>query len=689
MAEPHYYRCPNCDKVLDRRKYPEGKPCPYCAPEAEPGPERAYRGSKAREFEGVIRSARQISKPRFARDPIRIQGKHYASGVALAILLPTLLFVADSSYFSFRTANSFARVEYIGEHRDDILALKTVPEVRNAAWKDATHVVDLVQGGVLDEILGSRSNSLLGARVVAILTGLIAGGTLSWLYLRTLVSVKEAARLNAATFLLFIVLFAANLLAVQLFQSRANQAPIVFANEVDSMLNVLAYSAINQSNGPAAREHLQQGPDFGFTDFAGRTYLHLAAARGLDAVVDWLLISGLDANCRDQSLRTPLHNAAVTGSAEIVRILLEREADPSVTDDHGKTPLHLAAEKGDTALVKMLLDAGAARDTLDDDGQTPLLLAAYQGNGDAVSLLIEQGANVDARQKDGMTLAQAATGYIVEHLLGREDPVGAEVQDQFELLKSLQSRGANLNVSDELGVTLLHRMREAQERYEAGTPSRSFLDGIVTFLLDNGADRNLEDANGDAAYSIHHAARLGNIDVARRILAEDPQALSSVDETGAAPLEHAIRGGRTEMTAYLIEQGADVTLWSDPQQSALQEASARGFAEIVKQLLEHGVPVKGPGGQRSGPLLAASLRGDLATVEVLLEHGYPVNEKDQKGETPLHVAARANRAEVIGALLAHGADVNAWNNDGRTAAQVADDSGKPEIAQQIRLWPRE
>jgi hypothetical protein len=39
-------------------------------------------------------------------------------------------------------------------------------------------------------------------------------------------------------------------------------------------------------------------------------------------------------------------------------------------------------------------------------------------------------------------------------------------------------------------------------------------------------------------------------------------------------------------------------------------------------------------------------------------------------------------------LLARGADTNAWNNDGKTAAQVADDSGKPEIAQQIRLWPR-
>ncbi|KAL1621661.1 hypothetical protein SLS56_009131 [Neofusicoccum ribis] len=63
---------------------------------------------------------------------------------------------------------------------------------------------------------------------------------------------------------------------------------------------------------------------------------------------------------RDTSGRTMLHIAAEKGHDILVRFLLEQGADPDAKDTNGWTPLHLAVEQGHQAVAARLLESGAS-----------------------------------------------------------------------------------------------------------------------------------------------------------------------------------------------------------------------------------------------------------------------------------------------------------------------------------------
>lgn len=57
------------------------------------------------------------------------------------------------------------------------------------------------------------------------------------------------------------------------------------------------------------------------------------------------------------------------------------------------------------------------------------------------------------------------------------------------------------------------------------------------------------------------------------------------NDAGQTPLILAARGAHNDMTALLMEHGADVNLTDNRQHSALYYAAESGFTEIVEQLL--------------------------------------------------------------------------------------------------------
>lgn len=70
----------------------------------------------------------------------------------------------------------------------------------------------------------------------------------------------------------------------------------------------------------------------------GDTLLHLACWQKQQALVQWLMNEGADANARGWLQRTPLHYAVHEGnenSAVIVRLLLQQGAQPELRDTLG------------------------------------------------------------------------------------------------------------------------------------------------------------------------------------------------------------------------------------------------------------------------------------------------------------------------------------------------------------------
>lgn len=102
-------------------------------------------------------------------------------------------------------------------------------------------------------------------------------------------------------------------------------------------------------------EELSQHPDFGnlkVIDFkskglGGTTPLHLAAAWGLDSIIEQLLGESLEIlNCQDIDGYTALHKAVVNGKTSSLGILLKNGADYNLKDVDGCTPFRLSEVLG-------------------------------------------------------------------------------------------------------------------------------------------------------------------------------------------------------------------------------------------------------------------------------------------------------------------------------------------------------
>ncbi|OTA01122.1 hypothetical protein A9Z42_0014310 [Trichoderma parareesei] len=178
-------------------------------------------------------------------------------------------------------------------------------------------------------------------------------------------------------------------------------------------------------------------------DGGENTALHAAALRGYAKIVRSLCEGG----CRSRRNRlgqAPIHLAAIQGQAEVVEHLQD---NVGLKDFRAKTPLQLAAELGHNTFVKRLLELPkvqvelllSAKLTPDELRLTPLYLACEGGHDDVVETLLSKGAPIDG--------------------VGRpfETPLFVALQKHKEsTMRLLVNRGANLELRDERGRTLLH-----------------------------------------------------------------------------------------------------------------------------------------------------------------------------------------------------------------------------------------
>ncbi|MHC4572480.1 MAG: ankyrin repeat domain-containing protein [Planctomycetota bacterium] len=133
--------------------------------------------------------------------------------------------------------------------------------------------------------------------------------------------------------------------------------------------------------------------------------------------------------------------------------------------------------------------------------------------------------------------------------------------------------------------------------------------------------------------NIHAAARKGNLNKVKFILAKEPELADAKNSTGEIALCLAASEGRTKMVELLIFAGAGVYVKGYDGETALHKAANGGHTEAV---------------------------------ELLLAGGADVNARSNKGHTALHRAA-GGRKEVVEVLLASGTDVNAKSKKGHTA----------------------
>ncbi|CDR96524.1 ankyrin repeat family protein, putative [Babesia bigemina] len=180
-----------------------------------------------------------------------------------------------------------------------------------------------------------------------------------------------------------------------------------------------------------------------------------------------------------------------------------------------------------------------------------------------------------------------------------------------------------------------------------------------------------------------------------------------VSKSGASPLHVACELGALDICRLLVENHADVDVYSDDYGTPLTVAVIRGYVDIINYLLSQGANPDGmtrnseDGGRihkcRFPPPLAfACSSGQERVFDMLISAGASVSVCDPDGWTPLHCAAEMGSVYMVEKLLGLKADCNikvqgktpyhlaVWNGHSAVASMLSDitvDKGPVNISE--------
>ncbi|WP_288694982.1 ankyrin repeat domain-containing protein [uncultured Brachyspira sp.] len=254
-----------------------------------------------------------------------------------------------------------------------------------------------------------------------------------------------------------------------------------------------------------------------------------------------LVENGFDLESRIKADRsdydyTPLMIAVYKKDYDMVKYLLDKGANSNTANNEKKTALTIANDYGKFDISKLLIQQGANINTQDEHGLTALMNAAMIGDYEMVKFLLENGANINTKDNDGNTELYYNIRY--DHYEKEE-----MLENAKKIFNLLIKYGADVNTKDNYGASLLDTAYttelalnremfkvlvengfDLESRIKGGEHSPADYDytplmiaalrndyDMVKFLVEKGADVNIEDDDGDTALDMAENLELREI----------------------------------------------------------------------------------------------------------------------------------------------------------------------------------
>ena len=324
-----------------------------------------------------------------------------------------------------------------------------------------------------------------------------------------------------------------------------------------------------------------------------------------------------DSEQRNYVGRALLHEAECDRNADVMDLLVMAGAQPA--EYTGSSSLLDMA--GDANILDILLGAGAEPGA-NMESSASLNAAVLDGDEDEVSRLLDAG-HLTVTHGPTFCLETALSReevarFVVTTLMARGDC--GEARYWCDLLNAGTSR-----IEWEDGMSPLHIAAE------------SGLNGVVSALLNRGADKD------------------------------------ALDDQGESPLIKAALSRRRAVVDALLAAGADVEIRDERGYTALIYASCRGDVDVMKAILRHqsGAATNAPDETGKTALHHAADKNEVGAIDALVEAGADLEVKDSAGRTPFGTAASTKDGGAMRALLRHGANVHALDNDGSSLLHLA------------------
>jgi|GEM_PF-1963715 len=447
------------------------------------------------------------------------------------------------------------------------------------------------------------------------------------------------------------------------------------------------------------------------------------------AIIDKLLVLGVNVNESDGSHLFPLHSAAFSGMQSLVDLLFEHGArlfpggyyrsrlleftassglvdfmqkqlqyfatlpkDETLTTDLEEA-LCSAATEGHLDIVQLLLGYGVsanAHGSLAEGRCTALMAAAANGHRDIVTLLRHHGADINQGIEDGPTLLNsAAQGGLRDLALELLDN-GADPNTR-DCYHTSPLHHAALRGDDELARTLIEKgakIQGFQSRQDnvCSAAAYSGMKWLVEFCLEAGDAGDREDIGGVTPLIV--AVFNGQMDIVRFLVERGASINHATSFLQRTPLHAAIESEDYHIAQWLIEHRADIEARRDSQVygilTPLMRATFYDAHELVTLLIQTGADVKASATDNGHTALhLAALNNAVQSVPLLLAEGADINAPNHQQETPLSLAASTGHCEITTLLLETGADIFTSDNDDNTPLHQSAHFGHAEVVQQL------
>lgn len=392
-----------------------------------------------------------------------------------------------------------------------------------------------------------------------------------------------------------------------------------------ALLRALYYT----ENSELAKLLVYSGADINAVNNYGHSPMFLALEKERVELVDLFLSSGVSVGLNSDYLFRACAKKNYTG----VLAMLKGGVDPNVSNEKGNTPLIISSSLGDLPSVRDLLAYRADVNAANNDGNTALIYAARYNHPQVVRELLKPQS------------MQMPVDVNAQNKLGQTALYWAASKGNVDIVKRLLAADADatLAANDGLVPYAIARQKKRQAvlpwfEKEITEVKNSVIDEDNAALIAQAKaeGRELPSAQQEAAAvtdaDIFKAAQNGDVELARRVLAQNKAVVFDKNKEGDTPLLVAVANGQDEMVTFLLENSA-----------RLFEASAKGnvFHVAVQRqnlaMLKHLVQL-------------ARQEGRLA---LMLE--YKANLAGQKQLTPLGLAAVICNREIYDYLISVGA----------------------------------
>ena len=293
-------------------------------------------------------------------------------------------------------------------------------------------------------------------------------------------------------------------------------------------------------------------------------------------------------------------------------------------------------------------------DHTNEEGKTGLMLACERGHEDIVHSLLSAGANVNIQDNKGWTALMRASKH-----------------NHISIIHMLLQANANPHLKKSNGSNAL-MIASFYGNYE-----------VVELLTSKGVDYKYQREDGWNAFLL--ACENGHTQIVELLLKEqvDPNAQ---EKDGGNAFMLACQNGHTQIVELLLKEKVDPNVQRNDGGNAFMMACKNGHTQVVELLLKEQVDPNVQKKDGWSAFMLACQNGHTQIVELLLKEQVDPNVQEKNGWNAFMVACQNGHTQIVELLLKEQVDPNVQKKDGVTALMIASANGHYEVVKLLLEW---